>query len=346
MKASCLINSHNYVDYVADAVDSALSQVEPFAEIIVVDDGSTDGSVELLHDRYRGTPRVRIIDKPQAGQLSCFHRGVNEATGDVCFFLDADDRFRDDMLQKALAVYRQHPHVDCLATGFEEFGNRRGSPRRQPTRDRGQSVLAAVYYRHWVGNPTSCLSMRLQTARRILPYPFEDDWVTRADDVLIFGASIVGAHKYHLDESLVGYRIHGGNQHADRQFNASQKWDHTLRVNRLINWYVTACGYDMVALSYRMSREFETWSEPTLREMVTYAKMASRARLPWHLRIEQAAVVASHYLREMLATRRRRRQQPTESLNDSSSSHPALADRSNPRDSMNFDPQPAATKAA
>ncbi len=304
MKATCLINSHNYVDYVAEAVDSTLDQTEPFAEILVVDDGSTDGTVEHLNRCYGDNERVRIIAKPQAGQLSCFHRGAAEAIGDVLFFLDADDRYRPDMLRQAMDVYRQYPHVDCLATGFEEFGNRCGSPRRQPTRDRGQSVLAAVYYRHWVGNPTSCLSMRAGTAARVLPYPLEADWITRADDVLIFGASIVGAHKYHLDQPLVGYRIHGDNQHADRLFSASQKWDHTLKVNRLIHWYVNSCGYDLSSLCYRMAREFETWSQPTFREMMSYVKMASRARLPWHLRIEQAAVVASHYARQRWMSRR------------------------------------------
>src|SRR5436305_907491 len=94
LKTSCLINNYNYAHFVGDAVDSALAQTVAFDEIIVVDDGSTDGSMELLTRRYGREDRVRVIRKPNGGQLSSFNEGFLGSSGDLLFFLDADDVYQ------------------------------------------------------------------------------------------------------------------------------------------------------------------------------------------------------------------------------------------------------------
>lgn len=299
MKLSCLINSHNYIDYVGEAIESALGQSRPFDEVIVVDDGSSDGSVAWLQERYGGDPRVKIVAKGQAGQLSCIRRGMEAASGDVLFFLDADDRYLPDMLRKAAAIYESRSEIDFLSVGFEEFGGEYRHRRQQTaTRDRGLSVLAVLLHRVWIGNPTSCLSMRTKLCRRILPYPAESDWVTRADDVLVFGASLAGGHKYHLEEPLVDYRIHSSNNHARRKLRQCDKMTYALKVNQMINWFTREEGYDKDALSYLLSREFRTLERPTWRELRQYCRMTSRARLPVSVRIDQIFSMAMHYHKE------------------------------------------------
>ncbi|TWT72517.1 glycosyltransferase family 2 protein [Crateriforma conspicua] len=300
MRASCLINSHNYVRYVGQAVRSALEQTIPFHEIIVVDDGSTDGSLEALRREFAGQGTVEILGKRQAGQLSCFHHGCPLITGDVVFFLDADDIYDPDLVDRCGAIYRQRPDVNFLSVGFREIGNVRNVKRRmKPTRDRGLSALASVFNRSWIGNPTSCLSMKTDLLRKILPYPHEDDWVTRADDVLVFGASLAGGHKYHLDMPLVNYRIHDQNHHARKRFDAAQKLAHALKLNRLMAHYIDRMGYDVPSLGYLLPREFRTIEKPTLRELVSYAKMSSRARVPLHVRLEQYLLMAIHYAQQV-----------------------------------------------
>ena len=81
MKTTCLINNYNYRRFVGEAIESALAQTVAFDEIIVVDDGSTDGSLDWLLDRYGGSSSVSIVGQHNRGQLGCFHEGHRRSTG-------------------------------------------------------------------------------------------------------------------------------------------------------------------------------------------------------------------------------------------------------------------------
>src|SRR5579864_5011090 len=84
---SVLINNHNYGRYLKAAIDSALDQTYPAVEIVVVDDGSTDNSRELIA-AYGG--RVIPVLQANGGQGSAFNAGVAASRGDILCFLDAD----------------------------------------------------------------------------------------------------------------------------------------------------------------------------------------------------------------------------------------------------------------
>ena len=71
----------------------------------------------------------------------------------------------------------------------------------------------------FIGAPTSCLSMRRNVAAALIPYRWPRDWVTRADEVLVIGASLCGARKFSLSAQLVGYRVHGRNDYF-----GNKKW--------------------------------------------------------------------------------------------------------------------------
>ena len=84
---SVVIPCYNYEKYVGLALDSVLAQRCAATEIIVVDDGSTDGSAAVIQAR----PGVRYIRQDNAGHVAAFNRGYAESRGDVVLFLDADD---------------------------------------------------------------------------------------------------------------------------------------------------------------------------------------------------------------------------------------------------------------
>src|SRR4051812_9049768 len=87
-RASIIIDNYNYGAFLSAAIKSALQQEYPECEVIVVDDGSTDDSREIIAT-YRD--RITAVLKENGGQASAFNAGFRASRGDVVIFLDADD---------------------------------------------------------------------------------------------------------------------------------------------------------------------------------------------------------------------------------------------------------------
>jgi hypothetical protein len=104
-----LIDNYNYAAYLGQAVDSALAQTHPHIEVLVVDDGSTDGSRELL-EGYGD--RIRTVLQANAGQAAAMNRGLAEATGEILLTLDSDDTLEPDTAARVAAVFGGDP--DCV----------------------------------------------------------------------------------------------------------------------------------------------------------------------------------------------------------------------------------------
>src|SRR3712207_366484 len=103
---SILVNNFNYGRFLAEAIDSALAQPYRPIEVVVVDDGSTDNSREII---AAYGDRVRTVLKPNGGRGSTFNAGWAAARGDVICFLDADDAFTPDKVARVMETFRQNP---------------------------------------------------------------------------------------------------------------------------------------------------------------------------------------------------------------------------------------------
>jgi glycosyltransferase involved in cell wall biosynthesis len=115
---SVMIGVYNGARYLSEAIDSVLAQTRSPSELIVVDDGSTDGSGAIA-DAY-GSP-VRSIRQDRGGMAASRNRAVREATGDFFAFLDADDRFPPDKLERQLAVFEADQALDVVYGHVTEF---------------------------------------------------------------------------------------------------------------------------------------------------------------------------------------------------------------------------------
>ena len=106
---SVIIPCFNGIEFIAEAIESALAQTHLRVEVIVVDDGSVDGSAEAIA-RYP----VRCLRGQRAGVSAARNRGVRESGGEYIVFLDADDRLLPNAIRAGLAALTQHP--ECSMT--------------------------------------------------------------------------------------------------------------------------------------------------------------------------------------------------------------------------------------
>jgi glycosyltransferase involved in cell wall biosynthesis len=117
-RVSVMIGVYNGASYLAEAIESVLAQTRPAFELIVVDDGSDDGSGDIAR-RY--APRVRAIRQKRGGMASARNRAIRDATGDYFAFLDADDRFPPEKLDRQLAAFAADPTLDVVYGHVSEF---------------------------------------------------------------------------------------------------------------------------------------------------------------------------------------------------------------------------------
>lgn len=297
MRTTCLISNYNYARFVGEAVDGALRQTNPFDEIIVVDDGSTDDSLAALESNYGGHPSVQIIGKANEGQLSSFNAGFARATGDIVFFLDADDIYEPEYVEQALDVYHRNPSCDFLSCGRRFFGQQEGLQLTYPTdRDLGCSVIHTAYARAWIGAPTSCLSIRHHILDKILPLPFVDEWRVRADDCLVFGASLAGARKRYLAQPLVRYRVHEANHYQGQKPDRLASYRRRLAINRLFEYFERELCYNVARLADFPHREFRTIETPTFGQLMSYARISLGARVSLFRQLACIAEIFRHFL--------------------------------------------------
>lgn len=119
---SVLIPAYNEMDVIAYTVNSALESDYPKLEVIVIDDGSTDGTAELLDEQFGRNPAVRVIHQPNQGKPAALSHALAEASSGILVTIDADTAVEPDAVSK-LVRHFVNPKVGAVA-GNVKVGNR------------------------------------------------------------------------------------------------------------------------------------------------------------------------------------------------------------------------------
>lgn len=125
MEISIVIPCHDDGQYLPEAISSIQLENQPQTEVIVVDDGSSDGKTLELLSGISG-PRISVYHIEHSGPAEARNEGIRRATGKYILPLDADDRIEPEYLQKAKAVLDAEPGVGAVYCHADLFGERTG----------------------------------------------------------------------------------------------------------------------------------------------------------------------------------------------------------------------------
>ena len=120
---SVIIPTYNYGRFIAEALRSVLVQTHPPSEIIVIDDGSTDDTGEVVAPFGE---QVKYIRQENAGVCAARNRGVAESKGELVAFLDADDIWEPTKLEKQVAKFAADSRIGLVHCGMREFDDETG----------------------------------------------------------------------------------------------------------------------------------------------------------------------------------------------------------------------------
>ena len=204
---SVVINNFNYGDFVGRAIDSALQQTYAAIEIVVIDDGSTDRSREVI-SAYRD--RCRIVFQPNRGQGAAYNAGFAVSRGDIVLFLDSDDLLLPDAIARVVAAWR--PGVAKIQF-YLDVVDRHERPlgARMPNIAfvDGDMLEFLRSYSYYPAPPASGNAYTRSALAAMLPMP-DSSWRNGADGYLIGLAPVYGEVRS-IHASLGLYRVHGRN---------------------------------------------------------------------------------------------------------------------------------------
>ncbi|MBP6004840.1 MAG: glycosyltransferase [Pyrinomonadaceae bacterium] len=208
---SVIIPSYNYGRFIGQAIDSALGQTVVPAEIIVVDDGSTDETETIV--RACGDS-VSYIQQANNGVCSARNRGIDASSGELIAFLDADDTWLPDKLEKQIAKFDTDPEIGLVHCGMREFDGENGIVIRELLD--GAEGWVSENLLLWDGpaivGPGGTIIVKREAIESVGGF---DETIKVGED---WEFCYRVAHKYKVGfvpKALVNYRNHGSNAHKN-----------------------------------------------------------------------------------------------------------------------------------
>jgi glycosyltransferase involved in cell wall biosynthesis len=201
---SVVVPAYNEERYIAEALDAVIAQTRSPLEVIVVDDGSTDATREVVAG-YRGT--VRLVEQEHRGWFDAFDTCFREARGEFVALCPADDIWEPRKLQWQQDALGAHPEVDVIFGAAQRFGLASGAharPARRGTLD-GLWFAPEMYRRNLIANPSAVV-------RRSLYLELGGYEALMGEDYEFWMRALAADAIFHFDPRLVvRLREHGAN---------------------------------------------------------------------------------------------------------------------------------------
>jgi glycosyltransferase involved in cell wall biosynthesis len=203
-KVSVIIPTYNYASYIVKAIDSILKQTYKDFEIIVVDDGSTDNTRELVETRYKD--KIRYFYQENKGAPAARNMGILESRGEFCIFLDADDELGQNQILLFERHSRKNPN-SIIYGPWTRFVERNGKYEQLYTNKKCKSddMLAS-----WLRGSWYIASCAIFWPKSMLNYllGWDESLLINQDGDIAMRALIEGFNFYYCPEAYSFVRRH------------------------------------------------------------------------------------------------------------------------------------------
>ncbi len=246
---SVIIPVHNAEAFVEETAASVLNQTYRNLELLLVEDGSTDGSWEVLKRLAERDPRIRILQMEHpSGAAKTRNKGIKEAKGDYLAYLDADDLWEISKLEKEVAFLREKKAC-FVFTGYE-FADEQGKGTGHVVK-----VPETLNYKQALSNTTIFTSTVLLDRRAIPEELLLMPEIKSEDTATWWRILQSGITAYGLNENLVRYRRAGKSLSSNKLEALRRIWGLYRKVAKLpvpvAAWYF--CGWAYRAVVRRVS---------------------------------------------------------------------------------------------
>jgi glycosyltransferase involved in cell wall biosynthesis len=213
-KVSVVMAVYNERPYLETAVRSILNQTFEDFEFIIVDDGSTDGSGEVLDRFEQNDDRIRLVHQENRGVIASLNRGLDMARGKYVARMDGDDISRPERFERQVAFLEDNPEIGVLGTQVDKIdadGNvREGWNRSLPT---DPDILAwRLLFSNCLHNPT--VMMRHALLERLEGYA---EWARHMEDRELWARAVLETRLENLPDALLKFRRHQGSVTVKRR---------------------------------------------------------------------------------------------------------------------------------
>ncbi|HUG39950.1 MAG TPA: glycosyltransferase [Longimicrobiales bacterium] len=210
---SVIIPAFNARAWIGEAIDSVLGQTWPPADIIVVDDGSEDGTGAVVTARFGG--RVRVLRQENRGLAAARNAGLNAAEGELIQLLDADDLLLPRKLEKQAAILAHDLSLDVVHSDFAFF--RDGAPGDRWPSEQRPPVEGSDPLLEFIRGNTVAVHTALTRRTRIEQVGGFDESLGACEDLdLWLRMAAAGCRFRHIPEVLALYRVRPGSMSGDR----------------------------------------------------------------------------------------------------------------------------------
>ncbi|MCY3779173.1 MAG: glycosyltransferase [Chloroflexi bacterium] len=215
---SIIIPTYNRVRFLPDAIDSCLSQTYDNLEIIVIDDGSSDGTSDYVRQRYGDA--IRLFVQRNQGPGIARNRGIAEARGEFIHFLDADDQLHSRKIESGLGVFQRQTDVSVLYTHFQFVAGDGVTKLETPPFEQFSDDVFCELLRQTGCHILISSSMYRAAALREVGGFADDPEFRSAEDWDLF-LRLAAKFKFHaIDQRLVYRRMHADMMSSDRLYGA------------------------------------------------------------------------------------------------------------------------------